>query len=291
MNSDDQDLTNLDDGTDEALIQAELDRLSKDKRKKTGRFVLAALSSIPWVGGLLSASATLDGEADQGQVNELQQEWLAEHRRKLQQLAGALSEISQRIDSLGPEAEERAQTEKYLGLVRKGFAVWDRAETTEKREHIRRLLSNAAGINIADDDLVRLFIEWIDRYNEVHFAVIRAIYQNPGCTRADIWQEVYERPVRESSAEADLFKLLIRDLSTGSVIRQHRDTTPDGQFLRKQRATARRGHVSPVMKSAFDDTEGYELTELGSKFVHYVLNDVVPRLGQAVHAGHKAADP
>lgn len=290
MDSDDQHRIRLRDGIDEAVIQAELDRLAKEKRKKTGRFVLAALSSIPWVGGLLSASASLDGEADQGRVNELQQEWIAEHRRKLEELARALSEISQRIDSLGPEAEERAQTEEYLGLVRKGFAVWDRADTTEKRDHIRRLLSNAAGINIADDDLVRLFIEWIDRYHEVHFAVIRAIYQNPGCTRAEIWLQVYGRPVRESSAEADLFKLLIRDLSTGSVIRQHRETTPDGQFLRKQRATVRRGHASPVMKSAFDDTEGYELTELGSKFVHYVLNDVVPRLGHDVPAGSEAAD-
>jgi hypothetical protein len=162
--------------------------------------------------------------------------------------------------------------------------VWDRADTNEKRDYIRRLLSNAAGTTLADDDLVRLFIEWIERYHEVHFAVIRAIYKDPGCTRAEIWQQVYGRPARESSAEADLFKLLIRDLSTGSVIRQHRETTVDGQFLRKPRQPVRRG-AAPVMKSAFDDTEGYELTELGAKFVHYVLNDVVPRIGTASSDG------
>jgi hypothetical protein len=33
------------------------------------------------------------------------------------------------------------------------------------------------------------------------------------------------------------------------------------------------------MKSAFDDKERYELTELGKQFVHYVLSDVVPRIG------------
>jgi hypothetical protein len=32
------------------------------------------------------------------------------------------------------------------------------------------------------------------------------------------------------------------------------------------------------MKSAFDDKDQYELTELGKQFVHYVLNDIIPRL-------------
>ena len=33
------------------------------------------------------------------------------------------------------------------------------------------------------------------------------------------------------------------------------------------------------MKSRLDDTDEYELTELGSQFVHYVMTDVVPRIG------------
>ena len=32
------------------------------------------------------------------------------------------------------------------------------------------------------------------------------------------------------------------------------------------------------MKSAFDDTELYVLTDLGAKFVHYVMEDVAPQL-------------
>ena len=36
-----------------------------------------------------------------------------------------------------------------------------------------------------------------------------------------------------------------------------------------------------VMKSAFDDVEQYELTELGNQFVHYTMNEVVPRIGTA----------
>jgi hypothetical protein len=33
------------------------------------------------------------------------------------------------------------------------------------------------------------------------------------------------------------------------------------------------------MKSSFDDTEPYVLTDLGAKFVHYVMEDVAPQLG------------
>jgi hypothetical protein len=262
----------------EDTVRSALDRIRSEKRQRSARFVLAALSSIPWVGGFLSAAANFAYEREQGRVNDLQLQWLQEHRRKIQELAAAIGGVADRIDSLGPEAHARAESPTYLSLVRKGFGVWDRADTEEKRELIRRLLANAAGTSLAEDDLVRLFIDWVDTYHEAHFAVIRVLYRNPDSTRAEIWDEIYGREVRENSAEADLFKLLVRDLSTGSVLRQHRDTTPDGRFLRRQRPHVRREYASSVMKSAFDDKDQYELTELGKQFVHYVLNDIIPRL-------------
>ena len=124
----------------------------------------------------------------------------------------------------------------------------------------------------------------------MHFKVIRSVYKNPGSTRAEIWTDIYGSPVRENSSEADLFKLLIFDLSTGRVIRQSRPTNAQGQFLKKPRARAR-GMPSPVMKSAFDDAEPYELTELGSKFVHYTMEEVVPRLAGADVHGAPTPDP
>jgi hypothetical protein len=105
--------------TTEGTIRDELEQLKKGKRKKTERFILSALSSIPWVGGFLSASANLDAEIEQGHVNELQQQWLDEHRRKLEELVRTLADVAQRIESLGEDAEERAQTPQYLSLVRK----------------------------------------------------------------------------------------------------------------------------------------------------------------------------
>ena len=36
-----------------------------------------------------------------------------------------------------------------------------------------------------------------------------------------------------------------------------------------------------IAKSAFDDIEGYELTELGSQFVHYAMSELTPKIGFA----------
>ena len=44
-------------------IKAELQEAAAGgKKRKFARFTLAALSSIPWVGGFLSATAALDAE-------------------------------------------------------------------------------------------------------------------------------------------------------------------------------------------------------------------------------------
>lgn len=61
--------------------------------------------------------------------------------------------------------------------------------------------------------------------------------------------------MREDSAEADLFRLLVRDLSTGGVIRQHRETTGSGEFVRKVPARRPKGSGTRLMKSAFDDRQ------------------------------------
>ena len=66
-------------------------------------------------------------------------------------------------------------------------------------------------------------------------------------------------------------------LSRDDLIRQARDTTADGQFLRKPRA--KRGAFRPTtMESSFEDTKPYVLTELGKQFVHYAMSDVVRRI-------------
>jgi hypothetical protein len=271
------DIKKLIDSTVEQKIKEELIKSFESKRKRIfSKLFGAALGSIPWVGGFLSAMSGIKADESQIKNNQLYQQWLEEHKEKMQKLAETLISVMTRLDEFPEEINGRLESDEYLQIVRKSFRSWDNADTHEKRELIRKLLTNSGTNSIDPDDLIRLFLDWINLYHEVHFAVIRAVYQKPGVTRLEIWKELSGQSVREDSLEADLFKLLVRDLSMGSVIRQHRETDYNGNFIKK--AAKKINAPSRTMKSAFDDTESYELTELGQKFVHYTMNEVVPRI-------------
>lgn len=251
--------------------------LEEGKDNKYARFTLAALSSIPWIGSLLGAAASLGAEFEQDKINWLLRIWVQEHEEKVNNLSDTLKDIYTRLDNFGEETQERINSPEYLALVRTTFRSWDQADSEEKRLMLKKLITNAGATKLVPDDLIRLFIKWIDEYHESHFAVIKEIYKHPGITRGEIWDHIHTERPREDSAEADLFKYLIRDLSTGGVIRQSKETNEEGQFLRAVHRTSR-GARSTTMESAFEDSKPYVLTELGKKFISYVLNDVVKRI-------------
>lgn len=266
------------DDTNVEKIRDELVKTSPSTRRRVfEKFISAALGSIPWVGGFLSAAADFKFQENDSREDNLQTKWLEEHTRKLARLSETLNYIASRFETLGDQIDERIQSEQYLDVVRKAFRAWDGADTDEKRKYIANLITNAGGTKLTSDDVIRLFIDWLDIYHEAHLAVIREIYQNPGSTRYDIWESIYDNFPREDSAEADLYRMLIRDLSTGGVVRQERATTPDGKFLKKPR-TKSRGFTPTTMESSFDDTKPYILTELGKQFVHYAMSEVVRRI-------------
>ncbi len=251
------------------------DVFKKDKRQKYSRFILSALGSIPWVGGFLAASAALDAEREQGKINDMHRMWIEEHSEKVSELGDVLAGIIEKLENVSEDIDERITSPSYLSLISQGFRQWDQSETKEKRHYIRKLLTNAGATKLCPDDLIRLFLDWVDLYHEAHFLVISEIYKKPGITRGQIWNNIHGAYPREDSAEADLFKLLIRDLSTGSVIRQRRETDYFGNYVKKKPSGKKSGGT---LKSAFDNIEPYELTELGSQFVHYTMEDVVTRL-------------
>jgi hypothetical protein len=259
-------------------FETELSRVEpKTRRRIIEKFILAALGSIPWVGGFIAAAASFKTEETGIKENALQSEWLREHETKIRELQTTLGEIDGRFQSLGGAIDERLQSKEYLVLVRKAFRLWDSAETSEKRAYAANIVVNSAGTRVCSDDVVRLFLDWLSVYHESHFAVVREIFRNPSVTRYEVWTALYGEPPKENSAEADLFRLLIRDLSTGGVIRQQRETDLAGHFLRKPRR--RTGVPAPTtMESAFEDSKPYVLTELGRQFVHYTMNEVVTRL-------------
>lgn len=258
--------------------QAVLEVISGGEWKKYSRVAMAALGSVPWVGSILSAGATFSAEKEQGKANKLLFLWIKEHEIKLKELSLALSSIFAKFESFGDRIEERIESEEYITLVRKTFRAWDCADTQEKKEFFKKIITNAGGMDMCPDDLLRLFIEWVDRYHEAHFAVIREVRKNKSITRGAIWDNinplVKERP-RDDSAEAGLFGYLIRELTLGGVIHQEKRTNSSGQFVKSKRIQR---VTNGTMESHFEDTKPIVLTELGKEFVHYVLDDLAPQL-------------
>jgi hypothetical protein len=256
------------------FIRAELARVStSDRRRIAESFILAALGSIPWVGGFIGAAATYMAELHENKGDTLHAQWLEEHARKIALLVRTLQDIERHFETLEGQVDERIQSERYLGLVRRAFRVWDRADSDEKRAYVANLVSNAASSRLCSDDVLQRFIEWLDRYDEVHFAVIRELHNTPGTTRFLLWDAIRGALPAEDSAEAELFRLQIHDLEQGGVM-------AIAASQRAQRLPARipRRHGTVVGESAFEERQPYELTWLGKQFVHYTMTHAVARL-------------
>lgn len=233
-------------------------------------------------GGAISGAASWSSERGQEEINKILNAWLKLQQDEINEIGVTITEVIARLDLEDERVSERIRSPEYLRLMKKCFRDWSAAESEEKRILIRNLLVNAAGEQVTTDSVVNLFVRWIDEYSEDHFRVVSAIYNHDGISRREIWLKV--RPgvdlPREDSSEADLFKLLIRDLSMGSLVRQHREKDPyTGQFLPKSRRPSGSGKG---FTSAFDDGEEYELTELGQQFVHYTMTEKVQKISAGV---------
>jgi hypothetical protein len=248
--------------------------------------VASALSAAPgglqsvifgFGGGAVSAGVGVWAESEQASANELFAACLQKHEEQFAEITGIVYEVISRANLEDEQVRARVESEEYQTLVQKAFRDRATYETKEKREHLRKLLTNATVPGIVPDDLIRLFIDWLRNYHELHFRVMALVRSEPMSTRADIWDGLHGEDVREDSAEADLFATLIHDLSTGHVIRQHREKSGDGKFLRQRSRPGCRVR-SPYMKSRFDDEKAYELTELGERFIHYVMDEMVKKL-------------
>lgn len=246
---------------------------------KAARYALAVLGGlIPFGGGLVSGAASAWSEEEQDYFKEILKKWLKLQEDEIREIGLTLYEVMIRIDQTDERVRERIESPEYLGLIKKCFRNWSAAESDEKRVLIRNLLSNAAASELTGDDVIRLFIEWIDQYSEAHFKVIREIFSNPGVTRLQIWRNLHGDTHREDSAEADLFKLIVHELSVGHIARQHREVDYYGNFVPQARRKPTKGR-GQAYTSAFDDEKQYVLTELGKQFVHYTMNEIVPRVG------------
>ena len=210
---------------------------------KAVRYALACLGAVPGVGGAIAGIAGVWSEQEQEDFNRIFRAWLKLQEDEIREIGITIMEVMARVDQNDEDVRRRMESPEYLRLIKKCFRDWSAAESEEKRRLIRNLLSNAAATKICSDDIISMFITWIDLYSESHFAVIREVYKSPGTTRQQIWASIHGQAAREDSAEADLFKLLIHDLSTGHVIRQHHEKDYYGNFIKATRENVRRAEA------------------------------------------------
>jgi len=240
------------------------------------RFVLNMLGGgIPYAGGIVSGITGKWSENEQEKINKLFQSWMKIQAEELNRIGITLVEVMERINFQDVTIEERVTGPEYLSLIKQVYRDWSAGDSEKKRIHLRNLLANAAECRLTSDNVVSLFIKWINEFSELHLDVISLVYKNKGITRYSMWQELYGERVREDSAEADLFKLVIHNLSMGHIIRQERLTDYQGNFMKSRPSPKVK---STIMKSAFDNENGYELTGIGTQFVHYTMNEIVPKI-------------
>lgn len=105
-------------------IKNELAASFQSKRKRIfSKIFGAALGSIPWVGGFLSAMADFKSDESQVKNNQLYEQWLSEHTNKMRLLGEVLVDIAKRLDDFSDDINERLESEEYLQIVRKSFRI------------------------------------------------------------------------------------------------------------------------------------------------------------------------
>ena len=146
--------------------------------------------ALPIAGGLFSAIAGAWSEHEQVKVNRLFEHWVRMLEDEIKEKEETIVEIMARLDLQDEAISERVESKFYQSLVKKTFREWSCAESEEKREYIRNILTNAAHCQVSSDDVVRMFIDWINQYSEMHFQVIGAIFNSDGITRGAYSSEV-----------------------------------------------------------------------------------------------------
>jgi hypothetical protein len=263
-----------DNSTQKPAIPTEIETaLHSGAGPQIARYALGFLGGLTQNPFALEAQSGRSGEwteADQAKVAGLFQNWLKLQAAEITQIGTILYAVISRLDLENAKITERIESPAYLQLVKRAFRDWSTAESEEKNHLISNLLVKAATSSLCSDDVVRLFLKWIEDCSTGHLAVFKEISKHSGLTRKQIWSALHSSTVPEESAETDLYRTYVSDLTMNHLIRQHRLKDYYGNYIQERRKKPAPGQK--VSSSAFDDERQYELTELGVWFGSYTLS-------------------
>lgn len=235
------------------------------------------LAFVTGVGGaFVQAGMSVQNDESQNETNKLHSACIKELGETVGELKDVIGQILESITTSDEEFAAKVEDPNYVELVRKAFSGWSRGQSKEKREIIRRLLSRAADAQNPDYPVFNLFFDWLSRYNELHFRLIRSLKEQGKATKFQIWEGMGGERVKDDSAEADVFGCLFNDLNLGHIVRKAGGRDPaTGRRLKATRAPR---SSSPLLKSVLDNQTPQELTAVGELFIRYAMDELIDKL-------------
>ena len=188
----------------------------------------AAGGAIPFAGGLLFAAAGVWSDTEQARAMETLRAWIKMLEDELQEKQLTILDIIARLDMHDEQINERVKSIEISRFSRRRSGVGRDREHQEAGIYPEDSTNAAAPIRLVSDDVVSpLSIGY--RITRSSISPSLASYINaqalPAPKSGTTWVKVRSE---KTWPEADLFKLLVRDLSTGGIIRQHREPTKQG---------------------------------------------------------------
>lgn len=154
------------------------DNLSKSSKvEKVGKFIADVATTAPYVGGLIAAVKGAYQDHQQEKANNFIHNWISMIQDEMKEKQQTIIEIMARIDLQDEQIGQKVSSSEFQSLSKKAFRDWGAAESEDKRVYIRNILSNTAAdkSNAYSYDVIRMFLDWIKTYSDLHFNVVKII--------------------------------------------------------------------------------------------------------------------
>lgn len=197
--------------------------------------VKAGLSSIPYAGGPAAEFFSLIIVPP---LSKRRDEWI-------ESIAKELKVLEEKVEDF--KVENLSQHETFITTVMYASQVAIRTHQKEKLKALRNSILNAALSNYPDEDLIFIFLHFIDTLTPLHIRTLK-FFENPH----PIKSYFLEAKFPELKGQRDFCNMIAKDLVSGGLISELMPTD-----------TGR----SPDILS-----ELYIITEIGKQFINFITS-------------------
>jgi len=178
--------------------------------------VRAGLSLIPHVGGAITEAFSACIAVP---LNKRRDEWIEEIAKGVQGLEG-------QVDDLKPE--KLFKNKIFITTMTQATQVAIRNHQKEKLEALRNAVLNSALPNAPDENRQTIFLNFVDRFTEVHLHILKFLQEPKGYAKkrgVDFpeWtmankSTALELAIPELKPQRDLYDLIVKELNAMGLI-------------------------------------------------------------------------